>query len=58
MLAEANNLNPDQTASDQGSYCLQYMLPKNISRREENITNVVISGIRANDKECRSKISK
>ena len=33
----ANNMNPDQTApaeqSDQGSYCLQYRLSKNISRR-------------------------
>ena len=36
-------MNPDQTApweqSDLGSYCLQYMLPKNISRREEHKTS-------------------
>ena len=34
---EANTMNPDQTApleSDLGPYCLQYRLPKNISRRE------------------------
>ena len=32
----ANNMNPEQSApleqSDLGPYCLQYMLPKNISR--------------------------
>ena len=43
FFMEANNMNPDQTApweqSDLGSYCLQYMLPKNISRREEQKTS-------------------
>ena len=38
-------MNPDQTApqeqSDLISYCLQYALPKNISRREETTTNVM-----------------
>ena len=36
---ETNTVSPDQTApceqSDLGPYCLQYRLPKNISRRED-----------------------
>ena len=38
---ESNNMNPDQTAAkeqaDLGPYCLQYRLPKNISRRESRL---------------------
>ena len=38
FIMEANTMNPDQTApweqSDLGPYCLQYRLPKNISRCE------------------------
>ena len=38
LITEANTMNPDQTApkehSDLGPYCLQYRLPKYISRRE------------------------
>ena len=45
----ANTMNPEQTApyllhteqSDQRPYCLQYRLQKNISRREEQTTQVV-----------------
>ena len=41
-------MNSDQTApleqSDLGPYCLQYMLHKNISRRDEKTIKVVISG--------------
>ena len=37
-------MNPDQTApwelSDLGPYCLQYGLPKNISRREVQTTKL------------------
>ena len=29
---EANAINPDHTASNLGPYCLQYRLPKDISR--------------------------
>ena len=36
-------MNPE---SDLGSYCLQYRLPKNISRREEQKTKVVTGGLR------------
>ena len=35
-------MNPNQTApygSDLGPYCLQYRLPKNISRQEEQTTS-------------------
>ena len=36
-IMEAKNMNPDKTApneqSDLGPYCLQYRLPKKISRR-------------------------
>ena len=34
-------MNPDQIApkSDLGPYCLQFMLPKNISRQEEQTTS-------------------
>ena len=36
-------MNPYQTALlDLGPYCLQYRLPKNKSRREEQTTKVVI----------------
>ena len=46
---EANTTDPGQTApmeqSDQGSQCLQYMLPKNISRRGERTTQVVTGGM-------------
>ena len=46
---EANNINPDLTApkeqSDLVPYCLQYRLPGNISRREEQTTNVVTGGL-------------
>ena len=43
---EVNNMIPDQTAppkeqSDLGPYCLQYRLPKNISRQEEQTANIV-----------------
>ena len=45
-------MDPDQTApkeqSDLGPYCLQYRLPKNISRREEQTTKVVIGGKKVN----------
>ena len=41
-------MNPGQTAhweqSDLGPYCLQYRLP-NISRREDQTTEVVIGGL-------------
>ena len=44
-------MNPDQSApreqSDQGPYCLQYKLPKKISRREEHMTKV--------DHDCQAK---
>ena len=39
---ETNNLNPDQTAreqSDLGPQCLQFRLPKNISRQGEQTTS-------------------
>ena len=32
FFMEANTMDPDQTAPDLGPYCVQYMLPKNISR--------------------------
>ena len=36
FIMKANTVNPDQTApweqSDQGPYCLQYRLPKKLSR--------------------------
>ena len=45
FFMEENNINPDQTApkeqSDLGPYCLQYRLPKNISRRLEQKTKVM-----------------
>ena len=38
-------MNPDQSAakeqSDLGTYCLQYRLPKNISRRKQQMTKVL-----------------
>ena len=36
FFMEEKNITPDQTA-----YCLQYKLPKNISRREYQTTTVV-----------------
>ena len=42
-------MNPYQTApkqSDMGPYCLQYRLPKNISRQEQQTTKVVNGGLR------------
>ena len=30
--------------SDLGSYCLQFWLPENVSRREEQITKVMTGG--------------
>ena len=49
FIMEANTMNPDKTApfvqqSELGPYCLQYRLPKNISRREEQTTKVVTGG--------------
>ena len=49
FFMEANNTDPDQTTSkkeqfDLGSYCLQYRLPKNISRQEEQTMKVVTGG--------------
>ena len=50
LYMEANNMNLNQTApceqSDQGSYYLQYRLPQNISRREEQTVKVVVGGKR------------
>ena len=43
---EANNKNPDQAVSNLGPYCLQYGLPMDISRREEQTTKVVTGGLR------------
>ena len=45
---EENNINHDLdcsqgSKSDLGLYCLQYRLPKDISRREEQITKVLNS---------------
>ena len=44
-------MNPDQTApfgsSDLGPYCLQYRLPKNISRQEEQMIKVVTGWLRS-----------
>ena len=37
-------MNPEQTAL--GPYCLQFKLPKTISRREEQTTKVVTGGKR------------
>ena len=50
FFMDANNINPYQTTSkkeqfDLGSYCLQYRLPKNISRHEEQTTKVVTGGL-------------
>ena len=42
---EANALDPDQTAADLGPYRLQYKLPKNISRREEQTAKVAAGGL-------------
>ena len=36
---QANNMNPDL-----GPYCLQYRLPKNVSRKREQTTKVVTGG--------------
>ena len=38
-------MNPDQIASkDLGPYCLQYLLPNSMSRRDEQTTKVVTGG--------------
>ena len=47
---EANNMNPDYRLllvkqSDLGSHRLQYRLPKNISRQEEQTTKVGTGGL-------------
>ena len=45
-------MNPDQTApkSDLGAYCLQYRLPKNISRwMREHPTKVMNGGLKVNN---------
>ena len=45
FIMEANHLNPDQTdMSSLGPYCLQYWLPKNISRKRKQTTKVVTGG--------------
>ena len=44
FITEANTKNPDQT--DLGLYCLQYRLPKNISRQEKQTTKVVTGRLR------------
>ena len=43
VFMEGNNINPEEQ-SDLDTYCLQYRLPGNISRQEEQITNVVTGG--------------
>ena len=37
-------MNPNQTAPDLGPHCLQYGLPKNISRRGVQMSKVVTDG--------------
>ena len=47
---QTNNLNPDQTAreqSDLGPHCLQFRLPKNISRRGKQ-TTFMTGGLKVN----------
>ena len=50
FFMEAINMNPDQTApvvqSDLGPYCLQYRLPENIGRQEEQMTKVLAGGVK------------
>ena len=47
VFMEANNMNPDQTdCSDPGPYCLEYRLPKKISRWEKQTRKVVIGRLR------------
>ena len=41
LFMEANDMKPDL-----GPYCLQYRLPKNISRQEEQTTKVVTVRLR------------
>ena len=45
-------MNPDQTApreqSDLDPYCLQYRLPKSISKQDEQMTKVMTGGLRVN----------
>ena len=43
FIMEVNTMNPDQSP-----YCLQYRVPKNISRREEQTTNVMTGWQRVN----------
>ena len=45
ILLEANNMNPDQTAP-LDPYCLQFRLPKTISRQARQATKVVTSWLR------------
>ena len=50
---DANNIDFDQMTSkkeqfDLGSYCLQYRLPKNISRQDEQTTSVLTGGLMLN----------
>ena len=50
---EANTINPDQNVpkgavSDLRPYYLQYRLPKNLSRGEEQTTKVMTGGKRIN----------
>ena len=48
FIMEANTMDPDQTApkeqSDLCTYCLQYRLPKNISRRESRLQKLWMVG--------------
>ena len=46
-------MNPDQTApneqSELGPYCLQYRLPKNRSRQEQQMIKIMTRRIRVKD---------
>ena len=46
IFMEANNMSPDQTAPNLGPYHLQYTLPKNISRWEEQTTKAMTGGLK------------
>ena len=41
-------MDPDQTESDLGPNCLQYRLPKNMSKQEEQTTKALTGGLRVN----------
>ena len=60
FFVDANNMNPDQTApkeqSDLGPYCLQYRLPKNINRQEEQMTKFVTGGLWVN-RQCKDLVN-